>query len=225
MRRVFVLLVATGLVATGINIKDVPAGDRAYSDDAGVKRAGNWSRADQEAAKSESKDTGDSEIPVPRPKPGGKAAKADAARTKAAAAKHKKVTKSDDKQAPVPRKKTLPKKHVHAGIVASENGNGDSSAPYRGSLDSAEIKEFLAGKVLTSHIDGKKANITLAEGGILNWRSSAGEGQGKWWAEKGRICDRYDPSGDFPGRGAGCRSFEKKADGYYAGGRKLQFVN
>lgn len=225
MRRVFVLLVAAGLVATMVNIEDVAAGDRAYSDDVGVKRAGNWSHADQAAANSKSENTGDSEIPVPRPKPGSKAAKADAARAKAAAAKKGKVAKSDDKKVPVPRKKTLPEKPVEAGIVPSENGSGDSSAPYRGSLDSEEIKELLSGKVLTSRIDGKKANITLAEGGILNWTSSAGEGQGKWWTEKGRICDRYDPSGEFPGRGAGCRSFEQKADGYYAGGRKLKFVN
>ena len=225
MRRVFSLLVAASLVATMVNIEDVAAGDRAYSDDVGVKRAGNWSRADQEAAKSQSEGAGESDIPVPRPKPGSKAAKADAARAKAAAAKRSKVAKSDDKKVPVPRKKTLPKKPVEAGIVPSDNGSGNTSAPYRGKLGSEEIKELLNGKVLTSRIDGKRANITLAEGGVLSWSSSAGNGQGKWWTEKGRICDRYDPSGDFPGRGAGCRSFEQKADGYYAGGRKLKFVN
>ena len=48
---------------------------------------------------------------------------------------------------------------------------------------------------------------------------------GFWWAETGRVCDRYDPSGDFPGRGAGCRSFEQKADGYYSGGKRLEFLN
>jgi hypothetical protein len=232
MRRIFVMLAAVGLIATNVDIKGVAAGDRAYSDDTGVKRAGNWSRADQEAAKSASKKTRGSEIPVPRPKPGSKAAKADAARAKAdtarakaEVAKPKKVAKSEAKKAPVPRKKTLPKKSAEAGIVASENDSGNTSAPYRGSLESDEIKDLLNGKVLTSRIDGKRANVTLAEGGILNWRSSAGEGRGRWWTEKGRICDRYDPSGDFPGRGAGCRSFEQKADGYYAGGRKLKFVN
>lgn len=225
MRRVFVLLVAAGLVATVANINDVAAGDRAYSEDIGVKRAGNWSRADEEAARAASSSADSLDIPVPRPKPGSKAAKADAAREKADATKRSKVAKSEARQAPVPRKKTLPEKPVEAGIVSSENGNGNTSAPYRGRLESAEIKELLNGRVLTSRIDGKRANITLIEGGVLNWISSSGEGQGRWWTEKGRICDRYDPSGDFPGRGAGCRSFEQKSDGFYAGGRKLRFVN
>jgi len=245
MRRVFVLLVAGGLVAAMTNIKEVPAGDRPLSDDIGAKRTGNWSRADQPAANSGTEETGDSGIPVPRPKPGSKAAKSDAvkddaakdeaakddagkedaAKAKAATAKKAKIAKSDDKKVPVPRTKELPEKPVQAGIVPSEDDGGESSAPYRGNLDSEEIRELLSGKVLTSRIDGKTANITLAEGGDLNWTSTAGEGQGKWWAEKGRICDRYDPSGDFPGRGAGCRSFEQKPDGYYAGGRKLKFAN
>ena len=225
MRRVFVLLVATGLVATIANVKSVAAGDRAFSEDVGVKRAGNWSRADEEAARAASPDEDSQDIPVPRPKPGSKAAKADAAREKADAAKRSKVAKSEAGQVPIPRKKTRPKKPVEAGLVSSENGDGNTSAPYRGRLESAEIKELLNGKVLTSRIDGKRANITLVEGGVLNWVSSSGEGQGRWWTEKGRICDRYDPSGEFPGRGAGCRSFEQKSDGFYAGGRKLRFVN
>lgn len=225
MKRVFVLLVAAGLVATFVNTRGVVAGDRAFSDDVGVKRAGNWSRADQDAENTASEESGGSDIPVPRPKPGSKAAKADAARAKADAAKPSKVAKSDAKKVPVPRKKAVPEKSVEAGIVPSENGSENTSAPYRGRLESEEIKELLNGRVLSSRIDGKKANITLAEGGILNWRSSGGEGQGRWWTEQGRICDRYDPSGDFPGRGAGCRSFEQRDDGYYAGGRKLNFVN
>ncbi len=232
------------------NSNEVQAGDRPYSGDIGMKRTGNWSRADQPAANSGSEETGDSGIPVPRPKPGSKAAKADAAKAKAAKAKAAKdddakaqaakdddakakaetakqaeIAKPDDKKVPVPRTKELPEKPVQAGIVPSQDDDSGSSAPYRGNLDSAEIRELLSGKVLTSRIDGKTANITLAEGGVLNWTSTAGEGQGKWWAEKGRICDRYDPSGDFPGRGAGCRSFEQKPDGYYAGGRKIKFVN
>ena len=223
MRSVFVLLAAAGLVATFVGVEDVAAGDRAYSDDTGVKRAGNWSRADQDAEEAEAGTAGDPNVPLPRVKPGSKAAKAEAARAKAA--KRNKVAKSESKEVPVPRKKARPKKAVEAGITPSQNGSGNTSAPYRGKLGSEEIKEVLNGKVLTSRIDGKSANITLAEGGILNWSSSAGNGQGKWWTENGRICDRYDPSGDFPGRGAGCRSFEQKADGYYAGGRKLKFVN
>lgn len=218
MRRVIVLLAASGfgLAAAVAEMPDTYAGDRAYSDDSGVKRSGNWSNADG-APKTEADDAGRSDIPVPRPKPGSKAAKADAARTKAA--------KTETKKAPVPRKKTKPKKQVQAGLAPGENGSGNKSAPYRGKMDSAEIREVLTGKILASRIDGKSANITLVEGGTLNWTSSSGSGQGRWWAEKGRICDRYDPSGEFPGRGAGCRSFEQKSDGFYAGGRKLKFVN
>jgi hypothetical protein len=63
------------------------------------------------------------------------------------------------------------------------------------------------GKTIISRIDGKEARITLGTAGKLVWRSSAGSGNGFWWTENGRVCDRYDPSGDFPGRGAGCRSF------------------
>ena len=218
MRRVFVLLAASGFgfAAAVADMPNVLAGDRAFSDDSGVKRTGNWSNADG-AAKAEADDATGSDIPVPRPKPGSKAAKADAARTKAA--------KSESKQAPVPRKETKPKAAVQAGLASSETGSGNTSAPYRGSLDSTEIKDVLVGKVLASRIDGKRATITLGEEGVLNWTSASGSGQGRWWVEKGRICDRYDPSGDFPGRGAGCRSFEQKSDGFYAGGRKLQFVN
>lgn len=218
MRRVFVLLAASGLglAAVAAEAPEVLAGDRAFSDDSGVKRTGNWSNADA-AAQAESGDTRTSDIPVPRPKPGSKAAKAGAARTKAA--------KAESKKTPVPRKKSKPKEAVQAGLVPTEKGSGNTSAPYRGKMDSAEIKEVLTGKVLVSRIDGKNANITLVEGGTLNWTSSSGSGEGRWWAEKGRICDRYDPSGDFPGRGAGCRSFEQKSDGFYAGGRKLKFAN
>ncbi len=218
MRHVIVLLAASGfgLAAAVAETPEAHAGDRAYSEDSGVKRAGNWSNAGG-ATKAEADDAGRSDVPVPRPKPGSKAAKADAARAKQAEA--------ETKKAPVPRKKTKPKKAVQAGLAASDNGSGNKSAPYRGKMDSAEIKEVLAGKVLASRIDGKSANITLVEGGTLNWTSSSGSGEGRWWAEKGRICDRYDPSGDFPGRGAGCRSFEQKSDGFYAGGRKLKFVN
>ncbi len=223
MRSVFVFLAAAGLIATSVSVEDVTAGDRAYSGDTGVKRAGNWSRADQAAVEAESATAGNPDVPLPRAKPGSKAAKAEAARAKAA--KRNKVAKSDSKDVPVPREKARPEKPVEAGITPSDTGSGNTSAPYRGKLGSEEIKELLSGKVLTSRIDGNRANITLAEGGVLNWSSSAGNGQGKWWTEKGRICDRYDPSGDFPGRGAGCRSFEQKADGLYAGGRKLKFVN
>ncbi len=218
MRRVFVLLAASGF-GFGAVVADLPevlAGDRAFSEESGVKRAGNWSNADA-AAKAKADDATGSDIPVPRPKPGSKAAKADAARTKAA--------KSGSKQAPVPRKKTKPKANVQAGLTPSDTGSGDTSAPYRGKMESAEIKEALIGKVLASRIDGKNATITIVEGGTLNWTSASGSGQGRWWAERGRICDRYDPSGEFPGRGAGCRSFEQKPDGYYAGGKKLKFVN
>ncbi len=217
MRRFFVLLAALGVIAASADIQDVHAGDRAYSDDTGVKRAGNWSRADTDAKKAETGDSSGSDIPVPRPKPGSKAAKAEAARAKTAS--------TGSKKAPVPRKKTKPKAAVQAGLAPGETTSGNTSAPYRGSLDSDAIKELLIGKVLASRIDGKNATITLVEGGTLNWTSAAGSGQGRWWVEKGRICDRYDPSGDFPGRGAGCRSFEQKSDGYYAGGRKLKFVN
>ena len=242
MRRVFVLLAAVGLVATTAEVSDVAAGDRAFSNDIGVKRAGNWSRADQEAADAAAAaaaaEADTSEIPVPRLRPGSKAAKAEAARKKKAEAakkkkaeaakksesKERKVAKTESGDVPIPRKKKRPKKAVEAGLAESE-GSGNTSAPYRGRLESDEIKELLNGRVLTSRIDGRKANITLAEGGELSWRSSVGQGQGRWWTEKGRICDRYDPSGDFPGRGAGCRSFEQKSDGLYAGGRKLRFVN
>ncbi len=216
MRRVFVLLAAFGLISVVADLPDVLAGDRAFSDDDGVKRSGNWSNADA-AEKAGADNAGESDIPVPRPKPGSKAAKADAARAKTA--------KTESKQAPVPRKKTKPKANVQAGLTASDTGSDSSSAPYRGKMESAEIKEALIGKVLASRIDGKNATITIVEGGTLNWTSSAGSGQGRWWAERGRICDRYDPSGDFPGRGAGCRSFEQKSDGFYAGGKKLKFVN
>lgn len=218
MRRVFVLLAASGigLGAVVADMPDVLAGDRAFSDDSGVKRTGNWSNA-KGTAKAEADDATGSDIPAPRPKPGSKAAKADAARTKAA--------KSESRKAPVPRKKTKPKAAVQAGLVPSETGSGDTSAPYRGKMELAEIKEVLVGKALASRIDGKSATITIVEGGVLNWTSASGSGQGRWWAERGRICDRYDPSGDFPGRGAGCRSFEQKSDGFYAGGKKLKFVN
>lgn len=218
MRRVFVLLAASGIGIGAVvaNLPEVFAGDRAFSDDNSVKRAGNWSNADG-AEKSEADSAGGSDIPLPRPKPGSKAAKADAARATTA--------KTESKQAPVPRKKTKPKANVQAGLTPSDTGSGNASAPYRGKMESAEIKEALIGKVLASRIDGKNAAITIVEGGTLNWTSSTGSGQGRWWAEQGRICDRYDPSGDFPGRGAGCRSFEQKPDGFYAGGKKLKFVN
>ncbi|MEM7636255.1 MAG: hypothetical protein AAF299_16945 [Pseudomonadota bacterium] len=213
MRRVFVLLAASGFGLAGVaDMPEAHAGDRAFSEQGGVKRTGNWSNSGA-ATEDEADDTSRSDIPVPRPKPGSKAAKADSARTKAARAQSEKT--------PVPRKKTKPRSAVQAGLVPADN----SSAPYRGKMESADIKEVLNGKILASRIDGKNANITLVEGGDLNWTSSAGSGQGRWWVEKGRICDRYDPSGDFPGRGAGCRSFEQKSDGFYAGGRKLKFVN
>lgn len=218
MRRVFVLLAASGIgLATAVaETPHVFAGDRAFSDETGVKRAGNWSNADA-AEKAEADDAKTSDVPVPRPKPGSKAAKADATRTKA--------VKAESKKTPVPRKKTKPKEAVQAGLAPTEKESANADAPYRGKMESTEIKEVLTGRVLASRIDGKSANITLVEGGTLNWTSSSGSGEGRWWAEKGRICDRYDPSGDFPGRGAGCRSFEQKSDGYYAGGRKLKFVN
>jgi hypothetical protein len=80
------------------------------------------------------------------------------------------------------------------------------------------------GKTIISRIDGKEARITLGTAGKLVWRSSAGSGNGFWWTENGRVCDRYDPSGDFPGRGAGCRSFEQRGGDYYAGGKPVNFA-
>jgi hypothetical protein len=125
MRRIFVLLAASGFgfAAAVVDMPDVLAGDRAFSDESGVKRAGNWSNADG-AAKAEADDATGADIPVPRPKPNSKAAKADAARTKAA--------KSESKQAPVPRKKVKPKAAVEAGLAPSETGSGFTSATYLG---------------------------------------------------------------------------------------------
>ncbi|MEO1161271.1 MAG: hypothetical protein AAFW74_12600, partial [Pseudomonadota bacterium] len=96
MRRVFVLLAASafGLAATVADSIVLLAGDRAYSDESGVKRAGNWSKKASEAKNPTKTETTASDIPVPRPKPGSKAAKADAARAKTA--------KTETKQAPVP---------------------------------------------------------------------------------------------------------------------------
>ena len=57
MRRVFVLLAASGF-GFGAVVADLPevlAGDRAFSEESGVKRAGNWSNADA-AAKAKADD-------------------------------------------------------------------------------------------------------------------------------------------------------------------------
>jgi hypothetical protein len=240
MKRLLLGMCVLGLLASVDFVPAVHAESGGVRELPTVERSGNWSRAASEnPAQPSKKKSGskknitESAIPVPRAKPGSKAAKADAARAKKAKAAEAKKAKTvaakkvkdgeTDNTVPVPRKKQKPKAAAQAGLVPATGG--DTSAPYRGNLGSDEIKEVLSGRVLSSRVDGKDARITLAEDGSLSWASSTGSGQGRWWSENGRVCDRYDPAGDFPGRGTGCRSFEQKSDGYYAGGRKLQFVN
>jgi hypothetical protein len=204
--------------------------------------AGNWSRSQTPAqvrsaapsgtatGSSENQQTG-SGVPVPRPKPGSKAAERDKAERQkkvvigSPPADAGQAAAEDEAAAPLPKAKPANKqdKPVQAGLApAAEDG---VEVPYRGDLEKDEIKSVLTGKVVASRIDGEDARITLGEDGKLTWTAGTAGGAGFWWTEKGRICDRYDPSGDFPGRGAGCRSFEQRADGYYAGGRRLQFLN
>ena len=248
---VAVLVMTIGYLSS-VDSQVLYASDRAYSTTTTQERSGNWSRSTTDtSAKKPAKKSGakksastSSDVPLPRAKPGSKAAKAEAAALKAeAVAKAKKAAKTkeadtkvkeakaakpDKKQetsVPAPRKKEAPKKTVEAGLAPSAGDTSNTSAPYRGNLDNSEVKKVLSDKVLESRVDGNAARITLAEDGTLSWTSSAGNGQGRWWTENGRICDRFDPSGSFPGRGTGCRSFEQKADGYYAGGRKLKFLN
>lgn len=205
--------------------------------------AGNWSRSQTpeqirttapsgEASATGSEEQTSSGVPVPRPKPGSKAAERDAAERQkkkvvigSPPAASEDTASEDSSNAPVPKTKPArtQDKPVQAGLAPSAEEGVE--VPYRGDLERDEIKEVLTGKSLASRIDGQDARITLGEDGKLTWTAGAASGTGFWWAEKGRVCDRYDPSGDFPGRGAGCRSFEQKADGYYAGGRRLQFLN
>lgn len=220
-------LLAAGLA---LPLAVLPVVVNAAGDDDGIQRSGNWNKKPADAGasgsaskKSKAQSKQQAEVPLPRAKPGSKAAKREAEETKKV-----RVTETKKQPAeadvPVPRKKQKPKAAVQAGLAPATDG-GSTSAPFRGSLDSGEIKQALAGKVLASRIEGNDARITLSDDGSLSWTSSAGSGQGRWWTEKGRVCDRYDPAGGFPGRGAGCRSFEQKPDGYYSGGRKLQFLN
>jgi hypothetical protein len=204
--------------------------------------AGNWSRSQtpeqirSAAPSGESSGTGNEEqtssgVPVPRPKPGSKAAERDAAERKKKVvigtppAGSESTASEGSSSAPVPKAKPAqtPDKPVQAGLAPSAEEGVD--VPYRGDMERDEIKQVLTGKELASRIDGQDARISLGEDGKLTWTAGATSGTGFWWAEKGRVCDRYDPSGDFPGRGAGCRSFEQKADGYYSGGRRLEFLN
>jgi hypothetical protein len=200
-----------------------------------VPSAGNWSRAKsadearqpaagagtstrKPAARSSS-----STVPVPRAKPGSKAAKRDAGPAKKQAAKQQgQQAEESSGSVPVPRAKPKQARKVEAGLPVQ---GGEAQALVRGNLERNEIKEILVGKTIISRIDGKEARITLGTAGKLVWRSSAGSGNGFWWTENGRVCDRYDPSGDFPGRGAGCRSFEQRGSDYYAGGRRVNFAN
>jgi hypothetical protein len=162
-------------------------------------------------------------VPVPRAKPGSKAAKRDADLAKKQAAKQQgQQAEESSGSVPVPRAKPKQARTVEAGLPVQ---GGEAQALVRGNLEKEQIKEILVGKTIISRIDGKEARITLGTAGKLVWRSSAGSGNGFWWTENGRVCDRYDPSGDFPGRGAGCRSFEQRGGDYYAGGRRVNFVN
>ncbi len=225
--------VAVAAGKTGDRPQDMPVG------------AGNWSgsKSEDDSLNTLNQDDAASQdsvrdVPIPRPKPGSKATKAEAEAAKKKAAteadeadKKSKAASKDKKEseetAAVPAPKAKPKKEddkpVQAGLVAgAEEGN---SAPYRGNMEKDEIKSILTGKIVASRIDGKDARITLGEEGNLSWTAGDMSGVGFWWTESGRVCDRYDPAGDFPGRGAGCRSFEQKADGYYSGGMRLQFLN
>lgn len=240
------ILLAAGLLA-GVNLMTQVAAAAGKSSDRPQDMpvgAGNWSGSKSEddirsSVKPDSAASQDSDrdVPIPRPKPGSKAAKAEAeaAKKKAAAeaaeadkkAKASGQKEDSEEAAAVPAPKAKPKKEddkpVQAGLVPGAGDSGD--APYRGNLEKDEIKSILTGKVVASRIDGKDARITLGEEGKLTWTAGDMSGVGFWWAETGRVCDRYDPSGDFPGRGAGCRSFEQKADGYYSGGKRLEFLN
>lgn len=197
--------------------------------------AGNWGRAKTvdearqpakkttKAKKKSTASSASSDVPVPRPKPGSKAAKRDAEQAKKQAKADSKPDAEESSSAtPSPRAKPKKARKVEAGLPVQ---SGEASAPFRGNLDKDEIKSILEGKTFTSRIDGKEARITLGTAGKLVWRSDAGSGNGFWWTEKGRVCDRYDPSGDFPGRGAGCRSFEQRGGDYYAGGKRVNFLN
>ena len=243
-----VLVTAAGLLGLVLGSAGALAGDKAFDHPTG-ESAGNWSRSksveevqgsSRKAAKPGKKaaaTASDDAVPIPRPKPGSKAAqREEAARKKAADAeakddaKKKETAKKEEpaKKAesntptPKPKPKKEDDKPVQAGLVAETN---DSDAPYRGSLDKDEIKAILSGKTIASRIDGKDARITLGNDGRLSWSAGGMSGVGFWWTEKGRVCDRYDPSGDFAGRGAGCRSFEQRGGDYYTAGKKLQLLN
>ena len=251
MRATVGALFAAAMVLATASMPDALAQGRA-GDEVQVPSAGNWSRAKSvdeargtagqpaKGAKKSASTGSQGDVPIPRPKPGSKAAKADAkaAEEKAAkaekAAKTKNAAKADDEPAgepadkkktaavPAPRAKPEEKKPVEAGLPTA---GADSNAPYRGNLDKEEIKSVLSGRTVLARVDGKDARITLADDGRLSWNASGGSANGFWWTEKGRMCDRFDPSGDFPGRGAGCRSFEQRGGEYYAGGKPINFAN
>ena len=238
MRATAGALVAAAIMLATTGTPDALAQGKA-GDDVQVPSAGNWSRArsvdevrgatgQQGTDSQKSASTNSSgNVPIPRPKPGSKAAKADAkAAQESAKADAGSAAKPDETKktaaVPSPRAKPAETKPVEAGLPTASN---DSSAPYRGNLEKEEIKEVLSGRTVLARVDGKDARITLADDGRLSWSASGGSGNGFWWTEKGRMCDRFDPSGDFPGRGAGCRSFEQRGGEYYAGGKPINFAN
>ena len=238
MRATAGALIAATIMLAAAGQPGVLAQGRA-GDDVQVPSAGNWSRARSvdevrsstgqqgKAAQKRATASSSGDVPIPRPKPGSKAAKADAkaARDAAKASAGTAEEPADKKKAaavPSPRAKPVETKPVQAGLPTA---SGDSSAPYRGNLEKEEIKAVLSGKTILARVDGKDARITLADDGRLSWSASGGSGNGFWWTEKGRMCDRFDPSGEFPGRGAGCRSFEQRGGAYYAGGRPINFAN
>jgi hypothetical protein len=120
-------------------------------------------------------------------------------------------------------------KLVHLAAVAatllvaacSSNTGRDIAVGDAGSgpMGAGEISSALGGKTFAYEGAGTRGTIIYAaDGTSLYTEDGKGNGQGRWRAKDGQLCQSFDPTDFLPGgRPESCVGFSRAGSGYRAG--------
>jgi hypothetical protein len=102
---------------------------------------------------------------------------------------------------------------------AGGGGSGIMSDSGSGVMSADEIKTSIAGKTFMFAGGGSKGTVIFAEdGSTLFSEEGKGDGQGKWQARDGLLCQSISPGPAAPGgRPETCGKFARSTTGFVAG--------